>query len=202
MESCKEKYVVLLLMGAVLVFCRKGVQSKGDMDSAISEEQGSYEAVDFVVVPSEQVVLETTEPVKRDERDIRVLLTDSLQESPVLDSVLLVSEEVLVMEGAHSGEYPPGTLLDMEDVLHVGETVTVYPKNRMGSICIQSLQRSQGTPAYEGVLEITRGNDGFSIVNCLDLETYLKYVVPSEMPSSYPEEALKAQAVCARTYAV
>ena len=117
MESCKEKYVILLLMGAVLVFCRKGVQSKRDMDLSISEEQGSYEEVDFVVVPSEEVVLETTEPVKHDERDIRVLLTDSLQESPVLDSVLLVSEEVLVMEGAHSGEYPPGTLLVMEDVL-------------------------------------------------------------------------------------
>ena len=202
MESCKEKYVILLLMGAVLVFCRKGVQSKRDMDLSISEEQGSYEEVDFVVVPSEEVVLKTTEPVKRDERDIRVLLTDSSQESPVLDSVLLVSEEVLVMEGTHSGEYPPGTLLDIEDVLHVGETVTVYPKNRMGSICIQSLQRSQGMPAYEGVLEITRGDNGFSIVNCLDLETYLKYVVPSEMPSTYPEEALKAQAVCARTYAV
>lgn len=202
MESCKEKYVVLLLMGAVLVFCREEVQSKVDMDSAISEKQNSYEDVNSLVVPSEEVVLKTTEPVKRDERDIRVLLTDSSQESPVLDSVLLVSEEVLVMEGTHSGEYPPGTLLDIEDVLHVGETVTVYPKNRMGSICIQSLQRSQGMPAYEGVLEITRGDNGFSIVNCLDLETYLKYVVPSEMPSTYPEEALKAQAVCARTYAV
>ncbi len=30
---------------------------------------------------------------------------------------------------------------------------------------------------------------------------YLRYVVPSEMPSSYEKEALKAQAVCARTYA-
>lgn len=202
MENNKEKYLILLLMGAVLVFCRKEVQSKGDMDSSIAEEQSNYADAEFSAVPSEEMIPETPESVKTAVQDIRVLLTDSAQESPVHDSVSLKSDEVLVMEGAQSGEYPPGTLLDMEDILHVGETVTVYPKNRMGSICIQSLQRSQGTPAYEGVLEITRIDNSFSIVNCLDLETYLKYVVPSEMPSSYPEEALKAQAVCARTYAV
>lgn len=39
------------------------------------------------------------------------------------------------------------------------------------------------------------------LVNELPLETYLNYVVPSEMPSRYSQEALKAQAVCARTYA-
>lgn len=201
MESCKEKYVILLLMGTVLVFCREEVQSKQDVSSMISE-QDYYSEVKTSVETLESVKTETITAVEPVEQDIRVLLTDTAQESPVLDSVLLESEEVLVMEGAQSGEYTRRTLLDMEDILHVGETVTVYPKNRMGSIRIQSLQRSQGTPAYEGVLEITRTDNGFSIINCLDLETYLKYVVPSEMPSSYPEEALKAQAVCARTYAV
>ena len=43
--------------------------------------------------------------------------------------------------------------------------------------------------------------DGLVLVNELYLEDYLKRVVPSEMPSSYEKEALKAQAVCARTYA-
>ena len=36
----------------------------------------------------------------------------------------------------------------------------------------------------------------------LPLETYLQGVVPYEMGDSFPEEALKAQAVCARTYAL
>ncbi len=40
------------------------------------------------------------------------------------------------------------------------------------------------------------------LVNELDLETYVMGVLPSEMPLSWPIEALKAQAVCARTYAV
>ncbi len=41
---------------------------------------------------------------------------------------------------------------------------------------------------------------GISLVSSLDLETYLAGVLPSEMPMSWPEEALKAQAVASRTY--
>lgn len=44
--------------------------------------------------------------------------------------------------------------------------------------------------------------DCFVVINELPLEEYLYGVVPSEMPASYPKEALKAQAICARTYAV
>lgn len=40
------------------------------------------------------------------------------------------------------------------------------------------------------------------LINELPLETYLEGVVPSEMPASYEGQALMAQAVCARTYAV
>ena len=42
----------------------------------------------------------------------------------------------------------------------------------------------------------------FSVINCVDLETYVKGVVPYEMAPDWPSEALKAQAVCARTYVV
>lgn len=55
---------------------------------------------------------------------------------------------------------------------------------------------------YRGSLEIYQAEDGLLIVNELPIEEYLYAVVPSEMPAYYPAEALKAQAVCARTYAV
>jgi stage II sporulation protein D len=41
-----------------------------------------------------------------------------------------------------------------------------------------------------------------SVINILDLEDYLLSVLPSEMPATWPAEALKAQAVAARSYAV
>ena len=42
--------------------------------------------------------------------------------------------------------------------------------------------------------------EGIVVINELLVEEYLYSVVPSEMPSTYPEEALKAQAISARTY--
>ena len=46
-----------------------------------------------------------------------------------------------------------------------------------------------------------KDSGGLVVINDLNLETYLYSVVPSEMPASYEMEALKAQAVCARSYA-
>ncbi|WP_052342719.1 SpoIID/LytB domain-containing protein [Bacillus sp. EB01] len=59
------------------------------------------------------------------------------------------------------------------------------------------------TPAYRGTFEITsvKGNK-LQLINEVGLEEYLYQVVPSEMPSSFGLNALKAQAVAARTYAL
>ncbi len=54
-----------------------------------------------------------------------------------------------------------------------------------------------------GILEFRVASDSNLVaINELPLEEYLKGVVPAEMPPSYPMEALKAQAIVARTYAL
>ena len=80
------------------------------------------------------------------------------------------------------------------------KTTIRIPAQKDG-ICIQSLKRQDGAPVYHGSMELIPDEQGILLVNELCLEEYLKGVVPSEMPSSYSLEALKAQAVCARTYA-
>ena len=56
---------------------------------------------------------------------------------------------------------------------------------------------------YRGSVEIRPGpGGGLSVINVVDIEEYLRGVVPSEMPPEYPEEALKAQAVAARGQAI
>lgn len=79
--------------------------------------------------------------------------------------------------------------------------VRIIPSALTGRISLLSVTRSQGTPAYRGTLEISCVDGGLIVINEVLLEEYLYAVVPSEMPSGYPLEALKAQAVCARTYA-
>jgi stage II sporulation protein D len=55
---------------------------------------------------------------------------------------------------------------------------------------------------YRGAIEVFPDGGGVTAVNVLDLDTYVRGVVAEEMPSSWPLEALKAQAVAARTYAI
>ena len=55
---------------------------------------------------------------------------------------------------------------------------------------------------YRGTLRAIHSGSGFTTVNRLLLEGYLRGVVPRESPSSWPQAALRAQAVAARSYAV
>ena len=56
--------------------------------------------------------------------------------------------------------------------------------------------------AYRGQIEVGATAQKLNAVNIVGLEQYLAGVVPQEMPSAWPEEALKAQAVAARSYAL
>jgi stage II sporulation protein D len=71
------------------------------------------------------------------------------------------------------------------------------------SVEITSIKTAGGVmPAsYRGSFEIRTGSSELLLFNRLDMENYLKGVVPSEMPPSWHLEALKAQAVAARSYA-
>ncbi|WP_233498182.1 SpoIID/LytB domain-containing protein [Meiothermus sp. QL-1] len=57
-------------------------------------------------------------------------------------------------------------------------------------------------PPYPGWLWLEARPGGFWVVNQVGLEEYLRRVLPSEMPVHFHPEALKAQAVVARTYAL
>ncbi len=72
-----------------------------------------------------------------------------------------------------------------------------------GMLYIPNHKRVGKQAIYRGVFELTKSptREGtFSVVNVLDIESYLRGVVPNEMPVSFGLEALKAQAVTARNY--
>ena len=60
---------------------------------------------------------------------------------------------------------------------------------------------ADGRP-YDGRFRLLRGGGGVRVVNHLSLESYISSVVGGEMPSSWNIEALRAQAVAARSYAM
>lgn len=75
-------------------------------------------------------------------------------------------------------------------VLLLGDQGSIYHKEKLSG------------DDYPGTLQYYQEDEGWVIVNEVPMEEYLRWVVPSEMPSRYAAEALKAQAICARTYAV
>lgn len=79
--------------------------------------------------------------------------------------------------------------------------ITVEPETASDRIVLKNFEKSDGTPSYHGTIHIQK-KEGYIVTNEIDLEEYLYAVVSSEMPSSYEKEALKAQAICARSYAV
>lgn len=70
-----------------------------------------------------------------------------------------------------------------------------------GLLGVENLKRNGKQAVYHGVFELTpKNNNTFYLINVLDLQSYLKGVVPNEMPIRFGLEALKAQAVAARNY--
>lgn len=62
-----------------------------------------------------------------------------------------------------------------------------------------------GVGVYRGALEVVPSSSdtgSLNVVNALPVDQYVKGVIPNEMPSSWPLEALRAQAVAARSYAL
>lgn len=55
---------------------------------------------------------------------------------------------------------------------------------------------------YRGKLLIKNINGSLTVINDIPIEEYIRGVVPSEMPSSWEYEALKAQAIAARSFAI
>lgn len=86
----------------------------------------------------------------------------------------------------------------------------LYEYDSQGLHNLAILPNGQGTDAvtwfkgykYHGGFEYARVTGGnLNVINVVNLEDYVKGVIPYEMSASWPTEALKAQAVCARTYA-
>jgi stage II sporulation protein D len=102
-----------------------------------------------------------------------------------VDAQLTLGPRLLLPNASGSSEAAPTPL---------AEPVTLRPLG--GGLLVV------GGKSYRGALRIVTSGKKLQLVNVLPLETYLLGVVPGEMPKEWPLDALKAQAVAARTYAV
>lgn len=159
-----------------------------------------YALQDFIVADGEVCGAIKNKPLQAD--NIRVIIKTSGFRDIFFDETVFCADSGMIVEtGEGSYETAPGEAVvfnaDTED-FNQGR-IRLIPKS--GEIQFQSVNRGVGTPSYGGTLEVSRYDEGIVVVNEVAIEDYLKKVVPSEMPSGFNLEALKCQAVCARSYA-
>ena len=145
-----------------------------------------------------------------DARTIRVLLSEGSGAVMRHDQVTVTSpSNFYVTMGGQRVMYAAGEMVSVtsEGVSGIPtgkpeEGQRIYVEADCGQLTVTSLTRTFGHPTYPGKLELLYQNGGFYVINETTVEDYLCHVVPAEMPVDYHVEALKAQAICARGYAV
>ncbi|MCD8335813.1 MAG: SpoIID/LytB domain-containing protein [Lachnospiraceae bacterium] len=166
---------------------------------------------------SEKQEMELIQSFGEDSALIRVRILDDDYEKDLFEKITVTASEGFTAErGTYDEAYnfesdrekdtfaaygEEESLTVAEADLQTGEALRLRAAGS-GVLTVTSLKRADGSPEYEGELYIYCLEGGLALVNVLELEKYLYAAVSSEMPSYFPIEALKAQAVCARTYAV
>lgn len=134
---------------------------------------------------------------------------------PLLDMRVAIAEGVSSLAVATS---TPGQILDVNGNV-LGELSTKTLSNvqiQKPNLVLDQLQLPQsvwltstqgglvlvGERWYRGNVLLKVQGDSLLAVNYVNIETYLESVVGAEMPASWPMEALKAQAIAARSYAL
>lgn len=139
-----------------------------------------------------------------DMQNIRVLIKSTGYAEAFHDNVnIQVTEDTLVKHGDTEETIKAGGTIELtadSEWMQEGR-VYITPVNSTGRITLTSIERACGQPSYRGKFEISKVDGRLVVVNEVLLEEYLYDVVPSEMPQNYGIEALKTQAVCARSYA-
>jgi len=133
-------------------------------------------------------------------------------------SIFLKNSVTLTLSGNYqlnnldTGEITPlvkgSSLTAVKDGSNVSVSVSGETKTSVKGFNVEeladgstSLTRVSNGVTYRGSFFLKPNGSQIEVINILDMEDYLKGVVPSEMPASWHKEALKAQAISARSYA-
>lgn len=128
--------------------------------------------------------------------------TKTAAEEVVRANIAFKDARVIPSENPFTGEIvlksPKGETLAIKDALRLSDAPFTIHNVKVGEGYHWSRQEKR---SYHGELEIRLNNDGnLVVINVLPLEEYILGVLPGEMSATFPLEALKAQAIAARTY--
>lgn len=167
-----------------------------------SEVPLGYDFTDFVV---EDGKIQAALLVRDEKMDhIRVLIKNTNFEGYFHEKIEGKADvDMELVCGTDIYEIEAGEIFSITPDSEYFESNRIYlkPKALTGRTIFTSIERNNAGQGYYGNFELVKREEGILLINEVLLEEYLYAVVPSEMPAYYPMEALKAQAISARTYA-
>ena len=207
-----NKYFIspFLLLSSVLFMCACAVPSAKHTPTANRyaaakgenyPAQMQTDSIDLrPSVTQEENPLQEPQPIEKESKEpiVRVLLTDKQKKTTIKHSgrVYVYTKDLskrykvssagtLAIKALGGGKIQIGMLQTTQPILLEPSKNTLLTWNNN---------------SYSGTIYILPSADSFDLVEYAPLETYLYGVLPYEMSYSWPIEALKAQAVAARTY--
>ncbi len=208
MKSYLYKKAITILSLCAIILCAMKANQVNDAVVEVNYigdmERENLESVQDSEAKEDETSIEESLDLDVISENMRVLLSTENFLSYEHDEVILSAPSglfVTYLDGEEKQEQVMNICINDSDETLYGTTVLVELVDDSEKITVESLERAYGTPSYYGSMELFIDKEGVIIVNEIPLELYLRGVLPSEMPASYETEALKAQAVCARSYA-
>lgn len=140
--------------------------------------------------------------------NIRCVMENGTVAAILIENEVVPNDIRVVIKNGDSIFYPEifiqhvsnGTTINVGATMTANGITTLDITDEQGLLLCDSNGQAK-TSAYEGSFRVVQTENGMVLINEVPMETYVKYVLPSEMQVNFGHEALKAQAVCARTYA-
>lgn len=135
-------------------------------------------------------------------KNVRVLIKTTGFTDSYHKKVTLTSKSAFTVRiGKKTTQYPANAKVTFtkKDKAALKKKI-IIKAGRNAKLCLSSIKRQNRHPSYRGSMELSLQYGKIIVVNELPIEQYLYAVVPSELSTGHQLEALKAQAVCARSY--
>lgn len=140
--------------------------------------------------------------------NIRCIMEEGMVAAILIEKEVIPNDVRVVIKNGDGIFYPElyvkrvsdGVVMNVASAMTANGVMTMEIEDEQGIILCDKNGRAK-EEAFEGDFRVVLTENGMVLVNEVSMETYVKYVLPSEMQVNFGHEALKAQAVCARTYA-
>lgn len=212
LETNSDKDKINFLLGYIHFFTNDFSESKRrfELVKNIKQEEVNYfiKIINANEKDNIKSISSTTDSIKNEKfikyiskLPIRILISESNKNLTVTTNnnmLITVTNNGSQIERFWTNENHPHTITFTNNLLSLNKNKTGTEielfSSKTGYIVINDEK-------YRGKISISVNNNNYEIINELDIEDYLKGVLKNEMSPNWHIEALKAQAVAARTFA-